>query len=138
VPPLKKNPKEKVWEQLRARKLDNNLYEICCIPIFAYGLALGDVVEIDQKFMIIKVSQKSGRVTIRVWLNEQISQEDREELSTKILNIGCLLEWYSQRLLGVATDSHMMTQSMIKTLEIYKKSGLLEFEYGNQAARAAG
>ena len=52
VPSLKNNPKEKVWEQLWARKIDNDHYEICCIPMFAYGLALGDVVEIDQRLMI--------------------------------------------------------------------------------------
>lgn len=131
VPPLKNNPKEKVWEQLWARKLDNGQYEICCIPIFAYGLALGDVVEIDQGFMIINLSQKSGRVTIRVWLNEKMPQEKHEELTNKILDLGCLLEWYSQHLLGVDSDTYKKAQSLLKILEIYQKEGFIEFEYGN-------
>lgn len=131
VPSLKNNPKEKVWEQLWARKIDNDHYEICCIPMFAYGLALGDVVEIDQRLMIINISQKSGRVTIRVWLKEQTPQEIREELTDKILGLGCLLEWYSQHLLGVDSDSHIKTQSLIKLLDIYQKEECIEFEYGN-------
>jgi len=131
VPPLKNNQKEKVWEQLWARKLDSGQYEICCIPIFAYGLALGDVVEIDQGYMISKISQKSGRVTIRVWLNEQIPQEKREELTEKILTLGCLLEWYSHHLFGVESDSQIKTEFLIKILKNYQKEGQIEFEYGN-------
>lgn len=131
VPSLKNNPKEKVWEQLWARKIDKDHYEICCIPMFAYGLALGDVVEIDQRLMIINISQKSGRVTIRVWLNEQTPQEKREELTDKILGLGCLLEWYSQHLLGVDSDSHIKTQSLITLLDIYQKEEFIEFESGN-------
>lgn len=131
VPPLKNNPKEKVWEQLWARKLDNDQYEICCIPIFAYGMALGDVVEIDQGFMITNISQKSGHITIRVWLTEQIHKEEIEGLTEKILGLGCLMEWYSEHLLGIDSDSHITTQSLIKTLEIYQREGLIDFEYGN-------
>jgi hypothetical protein len=131
VPSLKNNPKEKVWEQLWARKIDNDHYEICCIPMFAYGLVLGDLVEIDQRLMIINISQKSGRVTIRVWLNEQTPQEKREELTDKILGLGCLLEWYSQHLLGVDSDYHIRTQSLIKLLDVYQKEEFIEFEYGN-------
>ena len=131
VPPLKNNPKEKVWEQLWARKLDNGFYEICCIPIFAYGLALGDLVEIDQGFMISNISQKSGRVAIRVWLNEQIPQEKREELTEQILSLGCLLEWYSKHLLGVDSDSQIKTEFLIKILETYQKERQIEFEFGN-------
>jgi hypothetical protein len=131
VSPLKKNPKEKVWEQLWARKLENELYEICCIPMFTYGLALGDEVEIDQEFMIINISHKSGRVTIRVWINEQIPQERREELTSKIHDLGCLMEWYSEHLLGVDADSHIKAQSLIKILENYQKDRIIEFEIGN-------
>ncbi len=109
VPPLKKNPKEKVWEQLWARKIDDNHFEICCIPLFCYGLALGDEVETDQGFMIVIVTHKSGHDTMRIWFNENTSQEKKDELTNEILVLDCLIEWYSQNFLGVDSDSHAKT-----------------------------
>lgn len=39
-------------EQLWARKVDDRHFELCCIPFFAYDLALGDVVETDSDFLV--------------------------------------------------------------------------------------
>lgn len=55
--------------------------------MFAYGLALSDVVETDHDFLITNISQKSGRIAIRVWINEQTTQEKVEEL----INLSCYL-----------------------------------------------
>lgn len=107
-------------EQLWARKIDFCRFEICCIPMFAYGLALGDVVETDHDFLITNIYQKSGRIAIRVWINEQITQEKVEELIGKILDLDCLVEWYSQHLLGIDCDIQTKTQSLLKILDIYQ------------------
>lgn len=54
-------------EQLWARKVDDCHFELCCIPFFAYDLALGDVVEVDADYMVRRVSTASGRYVFRVY-----------------------------------------------------------------------
>jgi uncharacterized protein DUF4265 len=62
------------FEQLWARDLGNDRFELCCIPFFTYGLALGDVVNTSQepgrKYVFDKLVSKSGRSVIRVWFGD--------------------------------------------------------------------
>src|SRR5690625_5461577 len=37
------------WEQLWSRQLSETEFQLCCIPFFTYGLALGDRVTTDRK-----------------------------------------------------------------------------------------
>ena len=46
------------WEQLWARQIANNLFEICCIPFFAYDLALGD--QVDTLGRLVGVVDQPG------------------------------------------------------------------------------
>jgi len=53
-------------EQLWARKLDGTVFEICCIPFFTYGIALGDKVETDNEYTVQRVTEKAGHKTLRI------------------------------------------------------------------------
>jgi hypothetical protein len=53
-------------EQLWARQLGGERFEICCIPFFVYDLALGDVVETDAAQNIVRVVEPSGRFVFRI------------------------------------------------------------------------
>lgn len=131
IPPLKNKPQKAIWEQLWARKINDFHFEICCIPFFSYGLSLGDVVETSSNYMVIRVSQKSGHDTIRIWFTEQATDEQIREVNQKIMNIGCLTEIYSYHLLGVDADSQSKTHSLIGMLEGCQEDGLLVYEIGN-------
>ena len=48
------------FEQLWAQQLEEERFEICCIPFFVYDLALGDEVETDSKYLIRTVLRASG------------------------------------------------------------------------------
>lgn len=53
-------------EQLWARRDDEGRrFEVCCIPFFAYDLALGDVVETNAGFLVERVVRQSGRYVFR-------------------------------------------------------------------------
>src|SRR5262245_39021055 len=54
------------WEQLWARRIDANRFEVCCIPFFTYGIGLGDQVIVSESNIIEKVSTKGGHSTLRV------------------------------------------------------------------------
>src|ERR1700730_12453306 len=59
------------FEQLFARQLTEETFEICCIPFFLYDIALGDVVVTsprgDRRYMVKDVLEPSGRYVFRVW-----------------------------------------------------------------------
>lgn len=61
---------EGLWEQLWVRHLDLGKYELCCLPFFAYGLALGDVLDVavdrDDRLVITGLARSGGRSLIRV------------------------------------------------------------------------
>jgi hypothetical protein len=60
------------YEQLWVKKLESDLYQVCCIPFFLYGLALGDVVRAEKHrghSVITELARRNGRSTIRVAAN---------------------------------------------------------------------
>lgn len=90
------------FEQLWARKLDEFRFEICCIPFYTYGIALGDTVETNAGYTIHQVIQKGGHRTLRI----AVANADKQEAIHVVLhdlveNSGLLYEWYSIGYLAV-------------------------------------
>lgn len=56
------------FEQLWTEQVGEDLFEICCIPFFAYDLTLGDLVRADTEtgYVIQSVQQRSGNGVARV------------------------------------------------------------------------
>jgi hypothetical protein len=56
------------YEQPWAKRLGEDRFEVCCIPFFVYGLALGDVVRADAEtgYVIRSADQRSGNGVVRV------------------------------------------------------------------------
>ncbi|MGE0431592.1 MAG: DUF4265 domain-containing protein [Planctomycetota bacterium] len=64
-------------EELPGRFISNTSMEVCCIPYFANGISLGDVVEFDPDTgRVVGVPTRAGHRTLRVCLN--IPVEDRQ------------------------------------------------------------
>ena len=59
-------------EQLWVRKITETTFMICCVPLFIYNVALGDIVEaVDNQ--VTRVVEPSGRYVLRVWLPDRKS-----------------------------------------------------------------
>lgn len=118
-------------EQLRARQAGDQRFEICCIPFFVYDVGLGDVVETDAGYDIVRVSQSSGRYVFRVWFGE--SFHPREEIAEQLKELGALLEWSSANLLAVDAADHERAQVIVNFLAEQELAGRLTFETGRSA-----
>jgi hypothetical protein len=92
-------PEERRAEQLFARRVDERRFELCCIPFFSYGLALGDVVETDDDFNVIGVHEASGRKVLRVWFGEATIEPS--EITRELAERGAQMEWSSENLLAI-------------------------------------
>src|SRR2546421_9189017 len=81
------------WEQLWAKQIGENHFEVCCIPFFIYDLALGDEVETGtkegKKHVVTKVLNRSARFVFRVWFSdvtarEMLLEEIKDRKSTRL------------------------------------------------------
>jgi hypothetical protein len=124
----------KKWEQLWARQIDENHFEICCIPFFCYDLALGDVVETGsahgRRFVVQRVVRSSGRYAFRVWFGESNDQAIREEVSSKLEELGLLFEWSSTNLLAIDAPDSSSAQKIADYLHTQQEAQRLLYETG--------
>lgn len=118
------------WEQLWGREIESNTFELCCIPFFAYNLALGDIVETGsyetRKFVVNRLVSTAGHKTFRLFFR----RSDRwDEIVDEIRGIGCTVEprWRMSKL--VAVDVAQEQERL--ALENYLKNLVEEVEWEN-------
>jgi hypothetical protein len=75
----------------------------------------------------------SGHFTFRVWFGyDEIADNIRDGLLEEITNAGCLLEWYSEHLLGIDCAA-INAQQVANLLYVNEKNGFLNYETGRKA-----
>jgi len=96
------------YEQLWTKRVGEDRFEVCCIPFFAYGLALGDVVRADagSGYLIQSVAERSGNGVVRVAVKR------REDVDAMHLRIHDLLgkleylhEWFAPGYVAVSLEA---------------------------------
>ena len=126
-------PSEWRWEQLWARQVKANVFEICCVPFFAYGIALGDLVSTStvegKHYTVDRILKRSGHTTYRIWF---LDVEGWNSVVENIRNLDCAVEqrWNNSKL--IAVDAH--TIEVKKSLERYLREldsvGVITYEVG--------
>ena len=121
------------WEQLWARKLSDDRFEICCIPFFVYDLALGDEVETDSDGILRRVVKPSGHITFRVWLGNSTDPSDRDRLMGVVRSLACEHEWSSENLLAIDAQTDNVAQRLADSLSVLQQEDRVTFEMGRTA-----
>jgi hypothetical protein len=124
------SPEKREWEQLWARKLSDTRFEICCIPFFAYDLALGDEVETDGDHVLQRVLKASGHFTFRVWFGNSTDPGDRVRVMEIVQREGCEHEWSSENLLAIDAPTQETAQVLADALAALQQEGQVTFETG--------
>ncbi|MEX2255749.1 MAG: DUF4265 domain-containing protein [Acidimicrobiia bacterium] len=123
------------FEQLWARQVGDDRFEICCLPFFLFDVALGDVVETapkgDHTYMVDRVVERSGRFVFRVWFGE--SFHPRDEIAEELTRLDALLKWSSVNLLAVDAVDEAHAQRVADFLEERQRLGQLLYETGKSA-----
>ncbi|MFE4541294.1 DUF4265 domain-containing protein [Arthrobacter sp. NPDC056727] len=114
-------------EQLWARRVGERQFEICCIPFFAYNLALGDIVETTPEFMAERVIEQSGRYVFRVFLAEATP---KETTTSALASLGALMEWSSPNLLAVDAHNEPLAKCIADYLQEQEDRSILAYETG--------
>lgn len=122
-------------EQLWAKQLSDDTFEICCIPFFVYDVALGDVVQTapagGRRYMVQKVVRPSGRFVFRVWFGD--SFQPRREIAEQLETLGAVLEWSSPNLLALDAADEDLAKVISGWLLEREQQGHLVYETGKTA-----
>jgi hypothetical protein len=96
------------FEQLWTRRVADDLFELCCIPFFAYGMALGDVVraEASSGYVVQEVLRRSGNGVARVAITRRDSEHEVHAKVHDLLGrLEYLCEWYETGYVAVSLDN---------------------------------
>lgn len=91
-------------EQIWARQIEENVFEVCCVPFFAYGIALGDLVSTiadkGEEYVINEIVERKGHTTYRIWF---LDVQRWDSIVEEIKGLGCSVEvrWEKSKLIAV-------------------------------------
>ena len=129
---LEDNEGRSEWEQLWVRRVDERTFSLCCIPFFAYDLALGDEVETDANYAVQGVVRASGQFTFRVWFGDSAKPAIKDEVSRQLEAAGALFEWSSANLLAISAKDDDQAQAVADYLNARQNFGDLTYETGRK------
>jgi len=117
------------FEQLWVRKLNNRQFQVCCIPFFVYGIALGDTVRTDDEFTFQQVVKKGRHKTLRVAVAAKEKQNGIHQILHEwVESTGLAYEWYSPGYLAVDLPPDSQGQTSFPDLERLGENQEISFE----------
>lgn len=120
-------------EQLWLREADEEGgYEICCIPFYVYGLALGDVVGKGESETVSRLISKSGRRVFRVLFTEPRPLTDsRSALRRVVDSAGLLSEWNGERHVAIDVPDISVIQPVLESIQGEVQGGTAFWEWSD-------
>jgi hypothetical protein len=121
------------FEQLWTRTDDQRQYEICCIPFFTYGIALGDVVTWDPVSLLVEVATPSGHQNIRVaFLDKSKAATSHSDVHGALVQAGCLVEFSSDGYGAIDIDTKARANVVVGLLAPWVDNDTLIWEWAAQ------
>ncbi len=119
------------YEQLWARDLGEGMYELCCLPFFTYGYALGDVVRLRRaagRFdsVLGPVVQSSDRLVLRVAF---VEPNRHEELHGALAASDRPHEWRSPGFVAIDIEGQV-PEPLWGIIDGLAIAGLVHWEWG--------
>ncbi|MFI2378775.1 DUF4265 domain-containing protein [Streptomyces sp. NPDC018964] len=120
-------------EQLWLRELAEGAgYEVCCIPFYVYGLALGDVVGKSEADTIDRLISKSGRRVLRVLFTEpRPAGDSRAALRSAVDSADLLSEWNGDRHVAIDVPDVPAAQPVFDSVQEEIQQGTAFWEWSD-------
>lgn len=120
---------EQVW--LRENE-EGGGYEVCCIPFYAYGLALGDVVEKTDSNTVGTLVSKAGHRVLRVFFAAPPpSADSRSALRVAVESAGLLSEWNVDRHVAIDVPGASAVQPVFAAVQGEIENGTAFWEWND-------
>lgn len=104
------------WEGLAARRLGGGRARVCAVPVFAYGVGLGDEVAIEDRdgaAVATTLVREAGNTTFRVIFPRHGAPEPDERWRSLLADLahhGCWIDVYSPQLVAVSAEPAAVEQ----------------------------
>lgn len=127
------DPPDGRFEQVWTRTDDNEVFELCCIPFFAYGVSFGDRIQIadDGAFQVV---EKGGHQTIRVVIHDaEYAHERHAEFHGLIAGTGVRWETLGHAASYWALDIETSEQAheVIRVVTPLSEARTLDWEWAD-------
>ena len=123
------------YEQLWARRVEADRFELCCLPFFTYGYALGDIVALRAATgpfdrVLGSVVRPSSRGLLRVAF---LTADGHEDLHASLAASDRPHEWRSGGFVAIDIEGQVPKQ-LWTTIEALASGGHVEWEWGRDPA----
>lgn len=120
------------FEQLWVRTDEESLFEVCCIPFFTYGIALGDLIRLEGEVGVPSVVRRSGRRVIRVAFKDRgDAATGHEQVHGLLVATEALHEFSGSGYVAVDLKNERQADSVISALSPLVETGLIIWEWGS-------
>ncbi|MBO0879741.1 MAG: DUF4265 domain-containing protein [Mycobacterium sp.] len=122
------------WEQLWAQKTGDNGLILCCIPFFAYGIALGDEISANPgsefEWVMDRVIEDAGDVAVRAALVSDDWSKVADSLIRYVEQVGLPWEIHNQRYVAVSCRKPSgQLEELVGRLEALETDRKIEYEF---------
>jgi hypothetical protein len=122
------------WEGVLGKRLPSDTAEVVGVPVFAYGVNLGDVVRTvtsaEGGLVVSEVITDAGNYTFRAFFEGQAAPgEHWQSLMVDLEPFGCWFDTLSENLVAISVDAEN-SQAVADYLAARELSGELKYETG--------
>jgi hypothetical protein len=96
-----------------------------------YGDEISVVTSAEGSLVATGITKDAGNYTFRVWMREDAGDAAFLDVATHFGTLGCLIEGYSNRLIGLSCSSEN-AQHVADALEVAEQEGSFTYETGRQ------
>lgn len=119
-------------EEIDAVKVSGDRYRLGAVPVFAYGLALGDVVRVvrvvgDSRLWVAEVVEESGHWTARI---VPAKWTDPDWVARSFVEAGCLAHPTGFGLIAVDVPGDVDHSTVMEALERGRDEAKWDFDLG--------
>ncbi|CAM5509818.1 hypothetical protein SXANM310S_03746 [Streptomyces xanthochromogenes] len=122
-------------EQLWFKALNDGSYEVACIPFAVYGIALGDVVLLNNDDYVIEVVRNSWHRTLRLLFTPNVPPADvqraTDEIKTEIIAADLRSEWNGARHVAVDVPPDAEPTQLLAVMEAAVNAGHAFWEWAD-------
>ena len=120
-------------EALWARSLGDNRYQIDNVPFYAYDLNYRDIVEAipsapDRKPSVIRVLERSGHRTLRIFFDESLTEEERVKRLHTLRDLHVTYERFGARYIALDLAPEADVSVVRDRLDAWTVEGIAEYE----------
>lgn len=121
------------FEQLWVRQIDPERFELCCIPFFIYGAALGDIVTTEGNPGVLTVIEPSRHRCLRIAIKRPPADDTTHvSLHRALVDADATFEFYQAGYVSVDIASDEQSAVVLNAIQSFIDTGEAVWEWAER------